>query len=168
MVLQCCCSNGDVAWEAQVSSSSLAGIGYAWDAESHSLVPLRPDNSSSSAPNTGNPDGLTPQDSASSNRDPTQQQHQQQFETVGGVAVGANGLMAGIQTLLRVSTAAAGGSFDHAARGAAAPAGETEPATGEALLKPAAAAAAGAGGGVEQVASMHGRPVPTKVGAAHC
>jgi hypothetical protein len=85
------------------------------------------------------------------------------------VPVGANGLMAGIQTLLRVSTAAAGGSFDHAARGAAAPAGETEPATGEALLKPAAAAAAAAGGGgAEQVASMHGRPVPTKVGTTHC
>jgi hypothetical protein len=119
-------------------------------------MPLRLDSSPDTSPDSLGKDNAD---------NPRQQQQQQQQER----RTAANGLAAGFQALLRVSTAAAGGSFD-SARGAAAPAGEVEMQTGgvdEGSLKLAsvaeAAAAAMVGEDVEGTQGMHGRPVPTKV-----
>ncbi|KAF6254780.1 hypothetical protein COO60DRAFT_286528 [Scenedesmus sp. NREL 46B-D3] len=153
-------SNGDVAWEAQVNSSSLASIGYTWDAASHSLLPLGPDHSGS--PDNSSPDSLRP-DHSSSSSNRRQQQHAAQRHTGGLVGGGANG-MSEPPSPLQVSSAAAGGSFD-AARGAAAPAGELEPQAGEAtVMKPAAAASAAAASGDGAVKSnrMNGRSAAAK------
>uniref|UniRef100_A0A383WJX5 FAD-binding domain-containing protein n=1 Tax=Tetradesmus obliquus TaxID=3088 RepID=A0A383WJX5_TETOB len=149
-------SNGDVAWEAQVSSSSLASDGYTWDPASHSLLPLRPVSRSSS------PDSLRPHNSSRTDGSQTQQQEQQQQQQQDGASRATNG-WTGLQTLLRVSTAAAGGSFDTARGAAAAPAGEGEPQARETgPVKPATAAAAGPGQEGEAGAALHGMQAPTK------